>query len=55
LDGANYLLELSYSDDRKLILNIPRYGPDVEVLAPKSLRRKVAERLRAAAAQYGAD
>lgn len=51
-DGAHYVLEVPYSDDRELMQDILRYGPDVEVLAPKSLRRKVAERLREAAGQY---
>ncbi|HET6629239.1 MAG TPA: WYL domain-containing protein [Woeseiaceae bacterium] len=53
-DGAYYVLEVPYSDERELMQDILRYGPDVEVLAPKSLRRKVAERLREAAGQYGA-
>src|SRR5690606_15657253 len=52
-DGAHYVLEVPYSDDRELMQDILRYGPDVEVLGPKSLRRKVAERLREAAGQYG--
>lgn len=53
-DGAHFVLEVPYSDDRELMQDILRYGPDVEVLAPKSLQRKVAERLREATAQYGA-
>ena len=39
-DGA-YILEIPYSDDTELILDILRYGPDVKVLAPNSLRDKV--------------
>lgn len=50
-DGA-YTLEVPYSDDTELILDILRYGPDVEVLAPASLRREVTERLRLAAQRY---
>lgn len=34
------------------MLDILRYGPDVEVLKPESLRREVAARLRRAARQY---
>ena len=50
-DGG-YLLTIPYSDQRELILKIMRYGPDVRVLAPIELQREVAQRLRAAAAQY---
>ncbi len=51
-DGNHYLLEIPYSDDRELVLDILKYGPDVEVIAPASLRREVAERLRLAAQRY---
>lgn len=51
-DGNHYLLEIPYSDDRELVLDILKYGPDVEVIAPASLRREVAERLRRAAQRY---
>ena len=33
-------------------MDILKYGPDVEVLAPDSLRETVALRLREAAARY---
>lgn len=49
------MLEVPYSDDRELLMDILRYGSDVEVLAPKSLRQKVLQRLREAAAQYEQD
>lgn len=45
-------LRVPYSDPRELAMDICRYGPEAEVLAPVSLRRFVAERLRAAAARY---
>ncbi|RMH51560.1 MAG: transcriptional regulator [Zetaproteobacteria bacterium] len=50
-DGRLELL-LPYHDPTELILDICRLGPDVEVVSPEALRRAVAERLRAAAAQY---
>jgi len=50
-DGA-YVLELPYSSDRELAMDVMRYGADVEVLAPKRLRDEVAGRLRAAAGKY---
>lgn len=51
-EDGRYLLEIPYADDRELVLDVLKHGPDVEVLAPRSLRRKVAERLRLAAQQY---
>jgi predicted DNA-binding transcriptional regulator YafY len=33
-------------------MDILKYGPDVEVMAPEFLRALVAERLRAASARY---
>ena len=51
-EDGGYLLSVPYSDPRELLLEILRYGPDVRVLAPAELRREVAQRLRAAAAQY---
>jgi predicted DNA-binding transcriptional regulator YafY len=33
-------------------MDILKYGPDVEVIAPASLRREVTERLRLAAQRY---
>lgn len=37
-----FLLSLPYSDDRELVMDILKHGPEVEVLAPKGLRRKIA-------------
>jgi len=51
-DGEHYFLEIPYSDDRELVLDILRHGPEVEVLRPKSLRAKVLDQLLHAAAQY---
>ena len=50
--SGHYVLEVPYSRADELILDILRYGPDVEALAPLDLRQAVAERHRAAAAQY---
>ena len=50
-DGS-YLLEVPYADDRELLMDILKYGPDVEVLAPAALREAVAERLRQSAKRY---
>ena len=51
LDGT-YLLRFPYSQEPELVMDILKYGPDVQVLAPGSLREAVASRLRAAAKLY---
>ncbi len=51
-DAGRYILEVPYSDDTELVMDILKYGAEVEVLAPADLRAKVAERLRLAAEQY---
>lgn len=51
LDGA-YMLSVPYSDPRELVMDIMKYGADVEVLAPASLRQLVSEQLADAAALY---
>jgi len=50
-DGS-YILEFPFGDDRELIGDILRFGPDVEVLSPQTLRSRVAEKLRVSALQY---
>lgn len=51
-DGQYYLLEIPYSDDRELILDIMKYGPDVEIIRPNSLRNKALNLFLQAARQY---
>ncbi len=51
-DGS-YLLELPYSREPELVMDLLRHGAGVEVLAPPSLRKRVAGELAAAARQYG--
>ena len=51
-DGS-YLLEVPYSHDRELLMEILKFGADVEVLAPDSLRGRVAGELARAAGRYG--
>jgi predicted DNA-binding transcriptional regulator YafY len=51
LDGS-YLLRLPYAQEPELVMDILKYGPDVQVLAPDSLKEAVATKLRAAAALY---
>jgi predicted DNA-binding transcriptional regulator YafY len=51
LDGT-YVLRFPYAQEPELVMDILRYGADVQVLAPASLRQAVAEKLRAAAKLY---
>lgn len=50
--GNAYLLTIPYSMDTELIMEILKYGSDVEVLAPAELRHRVQQRLAAALAVY---
>jgi predicted DNA-binding transcriptional regulator YafY len=51
LDGS-YILRVPYSDPRELVMDILKYGPDVQVLAPDSLSNIVSSRLAEARARY---
>jgi predicted DNA-binding transcriptional regulator YafY len=50
-DGS-FILEVPYAEDRELVMEILKYGADVEVLAPASLRKRVADALKQAAERY---
>jgi len=52
LDGR-YLLKFPYSREPELVMDVLKYGADVEVLAPESLRAAVASQLRDASKLYG--
>jgi len=51
VDGS-YVLEIPYADDRELLMEILKYGIDVEVVAPEGLRAKVSGILKEAAGRY---
>jgi len=53
-DGA-YFLELPYSETPELVMEILKFGADVEVMAPASLRERVAQTLARASARYKGD
>lgn len=55
LTDGRYELRIPFRDDRELVMDILRYGPEVEVVGPESLREAVAERLRLALDQYLVD
>ena len=50
--GGYYLLELPYSNDTELVMDILKYGSGVEVISPSTLRSTVKRQLKAAVAQY---
>lgn len=49
---GRWVLEIPYSDDRELLMDILRHGADVEVLGPPALRERVHKALLAAEKQY---
>ncbi|MCE1239040.1 MAG: YafY family transcriptional regulator [Azonexaceae bacterium] len=53
LPDGRYQLCVPYSQDPELIMDILKYGPDCEVMAPAELRTKVVGLLKAAAGRYG--
>jgi Predicted transcriptional regulator len=52
LDDGRYELRVPYSSDKELVMDILKYGADVEVIAPETLRDAVKKALDAAASQY---
>ncbi len=50
---GHWLLQIPYSDDRELVMDILRHTPEVEVLAPAELRERVLERMRDGVARWG--
>ncbi|MFY9509954.1 MAG: WYL domain-containing protein [Rubrivivax sp.] len=52
LDDGRYELRLPYVDDTELVMDLLRQGDEVEVVAPASLRDKLATKLRRAAERY---
>lgn len=53
LADGRYRLRVPYSQDTELIMDILKYGPDCEVVAPTELRGKVIELLKTTVQQYG--
>ena len=54
LTDGSYELRIPYRDDRELLMDILRHGPEVEVLNPAALRESVAGQLKSALARYPA-
>ena len=45
LKDGSYQLKVPYSKEPELIIDVMKYGPDVEVTAPEDLRKKIQETL----------
>jgi predicted DNA-binding transcriptional regulator YafY len=52
LQDGSYELAIPYSNQLELVMDVLKYGPDVEVIEPEGLRTEVLRRLRAAVARY---
>lgn len=52
LPDGSYILEVPYSNDQELVMDLLRHGAEVEVLAPPALRQKVAATLVEASKKY---
>ena len=52
LTDGSYELRIPYRDERELVMDILKYGPDIEVVGPENLRKQVAEKLRKALEPY---
>jgi predicted DNA-binding transcriptional regulator YafY len=50
-DGS-YTLKVPYAAERELVMDVMRFGPEVEVLAPPELRRSVSAALRKTISLY---
>ena len=51
-DDGSFVLEIPFADHRELLMDILKYGRDVEVVSPADLRKKVAEEARGLADFY---
>ncbi len=52
LEDGSYVMEVPYSNDQELVMDLLRYGADVEVLSPPELRTRVFDALCTAAKLY---
>ena len=51
---GHWVLQIPYSDDRELVMDILRHTPAVEVLTPAGLRERVLEKMREGLVRLGA-
>ncbi|MDE3022329.1 MAG: WYL domain-containing protein [Pseudomonadota bacterium] len=52
LEEGSFELKIPYSDPRELVMDILKYGPDVEVVSPESLRYEVKRQIEETLKNY---
>ena len=52
LEDGRLQMKLPFVDQTELLMDVMRFGPDVELVEPKELRHSLIEKLRSAAEQY---
>jgi predicted DNA-binding transcriptional regulator YafY len=52
-EHGHWVLQIPYSDDRELVMDILRHLPEVEVLHPPALRQRVLEKMQAGLRLWG--
>ena len=52
LADGSYQLEVPYSSEKELAMDILKHGAEVEVVSPPSLRKEISQRLKDAARRY---
>jgi predicted DNA-binding transcriptional regulator YafY len=52
LPDGSYVLEFDYDKDPELIMDVLKHGPEVEVLEPLELKKKVKDFLATALKRY---
>lgn len=50
---GHWVLQIPYSDDRELVMDILRHTPEVEVLKPGGLRQRVLEKMQESLSRWG--
>ena len=50
---GHWVLQIPYSDDRELVMDVLRHTPEVEVLGPEALRQLVREKMQEGLARWG--
>ena len=52
LKDRSYEIDVPFSSEKELVMDILKFGPDVEVISPASLRAEVAARAEETAKKY---
>jgi predicted DNA-binding transcriptional regulator YafY len=52
-EQGSWVLQIPYSDDRELVMDVLRHTPEVEVLGPVALQQRVLEKMREGLVRWG--